>query len=970
VVQTATDFNGHQTAYTNNGCSSSFPTTISLPMSLSRSMTWNCNGGVPSSVTDENSQPTSLSYENLWRPSSVDLPGDAQVSWTYNDTASPPNVVTTTKLTTSMNRVDTARYDGLGRVTQAQLADPEGDDKVDATYDDLGRTSTVSNPYRSIAEPTYGITTYYYDPLNRLTSIVRPDSSTATITYSANCATSADEAGKARTVCTDALGRATSVTEDPSGLNYQTTYTYDTLGNLAGVNQGGQTRSYTYDMLSRLTQAATPESGTVNFTYDANGNVLTRVAPKPNQTGSLTVTTTYTYDALNRLTGKSYSNGDAAVSYSYDQTSYNGLTITNGQGRRTGMSDGSGQTAWSYDAMGRVVKERRTIGSVTKETTYSYNFGGLLASITYPSGRIITYTNSDAARPLTAKDIVNSINYALSALYAPQGALASALHGQSGGFGGITASYTYNNRLQPATLGATSANGTVLDLAYSFVPVDPTGDTCSAAGSANNGNVTCIRNNQVPGRTQKFTYDTLNRIDTAQSAATSGEDCWGQSFTYDTLYWTNLKQISSTKAGCGAQTFSQTINNKNRIDAFCYDNAGNLTHQAACPPGATYTWNAENRLTSTADVSYTYDGDGQRVKKSNGTLYWYSVAGEVLAETDLSGNNLREFMYFAGRRIARRDDSGAIYYFFADHLGTARVMTNATGVTQQESTYYPFGGEQRVITNTVDNRYKFAGMERDLESGLDDTLHRKYPSNLARWLSPDPAGKLSAKIANPQSWNRYAYVLNNPLRYTDPLGLYDWAPCGCRKGDTSCEEEYRKKQEAFRNWLASLRSAQATFKEGSKEYKKLGKVLAGYGTEGGAGPKIAFGKLEDPFAGNYNPKTETITFDSSKLANASAALATILTGQEGQHYVDRNLNMARSQQEYRSFWVGGIVAEGLGLPNWSTSRTLDRGVVWNQAWDPATRQENFNRGFVETWSDYYTEKAGSIVMPFDPYPDE
>jgi RHS repeat-associated protein len=114
-----------------------------------------------------------------------------------------------------------------------------------------------------------------------------------------------------------------------------------------------------------------------------------------------------------------------------------------------------------------------------------------------------------------------------------------------------------------------------------------------------------------------------------------------------------------------------------------------------------------------------------------------------------------------------------VRYYWGDHLGTARVMTSATGVTQQESTYYPFGGEQRVITNNVDNRYKFTGLERDAESGLDHTLHRMCASNLGRWLSPDP---LAGDITNPQSLNRYAYVSNNPATLTDPLGLVMYPP--------------------------------------------------------------------------------------------------------------------------------------------------------------------------------------------------
>jgi YD repeat-containing protein len=74
---------------------------------------------------------------------------------------------------------------------------------------------------------------------------------------------------------------------------------------------------------------------------------------------------------LDRLIGKSYSNKDPSVTYYYDQASYNGLTITNGKGQRTGMSDGSGQTAWSYDTMGRTVAEQRTIASVTKTMSFS-----------------------------------------------------------------------------------------------------------------------------------------------------------------------------------------------------------------------------------------------------------------------------------------------------------------------------------------------------------------------------------------------------------------------------------------------------------------------------------------------------------------------------------------------------------------------------------------------------------------------
>jgi RHS repeat-associated protein len=145
------------------------------------------------------------------------------------------------------------------------------------------------------------------------------------------------------------------------------------------------------------------------------------------------------------------------------------------------------------------------------------------------------------------------------------------------------------------------------------------------------------------------------------------------------------------------------------------------------------------------------------------------LRGEVLAESDSSGNVISEYIYFNARRIARRDVSrGNVYYYITDHIGNARVVTNATGGVVEESDYYPFGGE-RIITDSLDNTYKFTGLERDGEAASvqDHTLHRQYSPSLARWLSPDP---IPGAPDSPQSWNRYAYVLNDPLTYVDPLG--------------------------------------------------------------------------------------------------------------------------------------------------------------------------------------------------------
>ncbi len=260
-----------------------------------------------------------------------------------------------------------------------------------------------------------------------------------------------------------------------------------------------------------------------------------------------------------------------------------------------------------------------------------------------------------------------------------------------------------------------------------------------------------------------ITYATLNRLATAYSNANSGGDWWGQSFSYDR--YANLTGIASTK--CSSPTMSVTVNAKNQVtnSGFTYNGGGNLTADGTY----TYAWDGENRLASTNGVTYTYDGDGKRVKKSSGTLYWYDAGGNVIEETDLNGNLVNDYIYGAGMRLARRSASGLILTYFTDPLGSSRYVQGAGGLTHAESDYYPFGGE-RVISNTLAsaNNYKFTGMERDTESGLDHTLYRQFTSTYGRWMSPDP---MTGDITNPQSLSRYTYVLDNPATLADPDGL-------------------------------------------------------------------------------------------------------------------------------------------------------------------------------------------------------
>jgi YD repeat-containing protein len=122
------------------------------------------------------------------------------------------------------------------------------------------------------------------------------------------------------------------------------------------------------------------------------------------------------------------------------------------------MCDAAGGAAWSYDVVGRVVTSRRLTNGLTRDFTYAYNLDGSIATLTYPSGRVITYTPNAAGRVGKVVDTANSINYATGACptatgsdgacFAPHGALESVKHGVSATFGGYARVNSFNNRLQ------------------------------------------------------------------------------------------------------------------------------------------------------------------------------------------------------------------------------------------------------------------------------------------------------------------------------------------------------------------------------------------------------------------------------------------------------------------------------------------------------------------------------------------
>ena len=430
-------------------------------------------------------------------------------------------------------------------------------------------------------------------------------------------------------------------------------------------------------------------------------------------------------------------------------------------GRLTSLADQAGTGSYAYDPLGRIATETRVISGISKSIGYSYNLDGSLKSLTYPSGRIVNYAYDSAAHPLSAID-ANMTQYISNATYWPNGAQYQTWRPN------IYLRTDLNKRLQIA--GFYSDNGQVgsfyLNKTYNY-------------GAQNNGNIMSITNNKDPNRTENFTYDALNRLLSAQNA---GADCsqvlpdghteyWGNNYGYDA--WGNLTQKAVTK--CSAENMSLTANPNNQLSGYGYDVAGNMTQDLTS--GLAYSYDAENRLSGANGSSYTYDADGERVKKSNGstgTLYWYGGPG-IIAESDLSGTIKSEYVFFNGKRVARIDEPGnVVHYYLSDALNSTSMVVSAAGAIENESEYYPWGGELQFSNADPANHFKYGGHERDTETGLDDYGARFYSNGLGRFVTPDWSARATAvpyaEFADPQSLNLYTYVRNIPTVKIDANG--------------------------------------------------------------------------------------------------------------------------------------------------------------------------------------------------------
>lgn len=664
--------------------------------------------------------------------------------------------------------------------------------------DAIGRPETVTD------QNGYSLR-FTYDGLNRNLRVIYPDE-TYTEDVWGCCVLDAkrDRAGNLSTFTYDSLNRL-AYGRDAAGRLTQ--YFRDPVGNLTRlVDANGNATRWEYDARNRVAKKIYADASSYLYEYDGAGNLKV-------QTDAKQVRTTYSYDAVNNLTGIS-APGLAPIGFTYDSLN-----------RRVEMTDGIGTTTFGYD----LANELTAIDGPWENDTITLSYDGLGR----PTGRSIgnaganTLVYDDYGRPQTITNPLGtfSANYPspvstlLESITSTAGsttafAYSDALgdHRVSGiwhkNAGGETISrFGYEYSVPGQIEKWTQQIGTTPAQAFSF-GYDPVRQLKSATLADMDGGVLksysydydrggnrtgeAIDNNvskEVPnelnqligrqggaglcpirGRTDEPSTVTVNGRPAATKADNSFEG------EVEVVTGNNSVTVVATDVNGNATTDRyNVVVTGTGTKTLVYDLNGNLTSDGE----RTFEWDALNRLIAvtvgTRRSEFVYNAARQRatiVEKENATVTsiknLISVGSEICEERDAS-NNVTKRYYGQGMQIG-----SANFYYTRDHLGSVREVTDSSGAIRARYDYTVWGQRTKLVGD-LDGDFGFSGHYFHEPSGLHLALYRAYDVNLGRWITRDPVGEEGGV-------NLYGYVNNNPINWTDTLGLYVDAVFSLSKG--------------------------------------------------------------------------------------------------------------------------------------------------------------------------------------------
>ncbi|MCG2747914.1 MAG: DUF6531 domain-containing protein, partial [Desulfobulbaceae bacterium] len=614
-----TDVNNQQTVFTYDGRNRQLSSTIN---GIQNSRSFNLAGDLES-VTDPAGRALSYSYYNSGRLHRItDMPGNAL---SYG-------------------------YDAQGSLAEDYTYDSTGVKKRWLNYD----YNNPADPGRlwRVLYPDGGATHFLYDNIGNISSVTDPLNRTTGFQY-------------------DALNQLRQI--DQPGPTITKYDAYDSQGNLKTVIDATlKAMGYEYDDLGRMLKAASPDAGVISYVYDTINNRMY-------STNAAGVTSTYSFDALGRVTGVAFSDGSPAETAGYDANTF-------GMGRLTALTDAAGGTGYFYNSLGQLISETRTNSDMAAlATVYGYDLTNAdLDSITYPSGLVVSYERDSNGRIATI--LVDNAPLIGTISYMPFGP-AEDYDMIAGGAAVLHVDRTFNERYLPVRIQA----GTVMDYQYKYY-------ADSSVWQISGVPTTTV--NQ--GETDSYQVSETNRLDYSVTDANPPVQ-----YGYDA----NGNTISD-----GSRTFA-------------YDRHNRLI-------------SISQGTETLAEYAYDFQGRRVK-KTAGGmtTCYVYDVRNNLIAETNGNGTPLRDYIYLGSEPVAMKvyGTQAGIYYFINDHLGTPQKIVDSTGALVWEAAYMPFGQAQ-VLVASITNNLRFPGQYYDEETGLHYNWHRYYDPGTGRYLTPDPIG--------------------------------------------------------------------------------------------------------------------------------------------------------------------------------------------------------------------------------------
>jgi RHS repeat-associated protein len=629
-------------------------------------------------------------------------------------------------------------YDCIGKeIAQAKFTFDGKSLCARREYDSKGRLTRTTDPFYHDATPEW--TENKYDVFGRLVKQTYKGLIT-TYLYNGRKTTVTEPSGKTTTTTNDAAGNPISVEEKKGGTTGLVEYTYNSFGKANEAKTNGNSVTYKYDDYGYLIESTDPNTGITAFEYNIFGEVISKTDAK-------NIKQSVIFDEIGRVQSKQFT-GEQATTYSY-------ITSGNGKGQISQVTAPNGiYQKFTYDIYGRVSKFAEVLpaDNETFEIVYGYNGYGLLLTTTYPNKLVITneYTNNYLTKILADNSMVWQLN--------SENANGQAVKYTVGN--GMIANYTYDNFNNPSEIKYQNGTSIIQNFKY---------ETDAATG---NLTFRCDLTRKYLGKleielpyTEEFKYDGFDRL-------------------------TEVKQYHNNKI------YSQSYNNNGNIetktDAGIYSYSDKphaidiLTPAMGYTPAdhdVTYTnFNKADKITEGSKKhEITYGPDEEQIKSiyyDNNVLVftkYYSVNYEKKVTT--LGN--RELFYISSpfglvAIIEATNGQKVRYYTCTDNLGSITAMTSTDGTKIQEFSYDAWGRPRTPAgwdySQTVPNIFTdrgYTGHEHLDMFGLINMGGRIYEPILGRFLSADI---VIQDGSSSQSYNKYSYCLNNPLKYTDPSG--------------------------------------------------------------------------------------------------------------------------------------------------------------------------------------------------------